>query len=417
MPRPRNAVPSYRLHKRSGQARVTVADHLGRPKEIWLPGPYNSEASLAEYERVLGILRTNGGKLPPPSQGDDMTLNELAVLFTERKVEVEYIDAEGNPTGEQDCQREALRPMLRLYGSTRARDFGPLELKAVQRAMATGSWMTPEEIAPKVKHGLPLGWCRNRVNRNVGRVRSFFKWAVSEKLASPMQLVELQSVAPLKRGRGARESEPVLPVDPDIVSKTLPHLPPHVHDMVLFQLRTGTRSGEVCALRPCDIDRTGPVWVYRPSKHKTAHLGHARAIAIGPKAQEAIGRHLEAIGPGDYVFSPARQEAEINASKRAVRKTPVQPSQVDRRKPDAERKPLEQFCNRAYARAIARACKKAGVPHWHPHQLRHTAALLIEREHGAEAARATLGHRTLNMTLHYAGIDLRRAVEVAANMG
>lgn len=346
-----------------------------------------------------------------------MTLSELVVLFTERKIEVEYVDAVGAPTGEQNCQREALRPMLRLYCSTPARDFGPLELKALQRAMATGSWMTPDEMAPKVKHGLPLGWCRNRVNRNVGRVRSFFKWAVSEKLASPMQLVELQSVAPLKRGRGVRETEPVLPVDPENVAKTLPYLPPHVRDMVLFQLRTGTRSGEVCAMRPCDIDCKGPVWVYRPSQHKSAHLGHARAIAIGPKAQEAIRRHLEVVGPSDYIFSPARQEAEIAAAKRALCRTPVQPSQIDRRKPDAERKPLKQFCNRAYARAVARGAKAANVKHWHPHQLRHTAALLVEREHGAEAARATLGHKTLNMTLHYAGIDLRRATEVAASMG
>ncbi|MFO0865862.1 MAG: hypothetical protein U0744_14630, partial [Gemmataceae bacterium] len=90
MPRPRKSVPSYRLHTRSRQARITVSDHLGRTKEIWLPGTYNSQESLAEYERMLAVLRTNGGKLPPPSHGQDITLNELVVIFTERKVEAEY---------------------------------------------------------------------------------------------------------------------------------------------------------------------------------------------------------------------------------------------------------------------------------------------------------------------------------------
>jgi len=95
----------------------------------------------------------------------------------------------------------------------------------------------------------------------------------------------------------------------------------------------------------------------------------------------------------------------------------VQPSQQDRRKAEPKRKPRARFFPGPLSRAVTRGAKAAKVPHWHPHQLRHTAALLIEREHGAEAARATLGHRTLNMTLHYAGIDLRRAAEVAAKMG
>ncbi|MBX9681187.1 MAG: tyrosine-type recombinase/integrase [Gemmataceae bacterium] len=417
MARPRNSVPTYRLHVRSGKGRITVADHLGRPKEMFLPGAFNSGESLKEYERILGILRTHGGKLPPPASGLDLTLNELVFAFTERKAEIDYIDADGKPTTEQRNFRAALAPMLRLYGSMPGVDFGPLELKAVQRAMASGSWMTPQECEVRRKNGKPIGWCRKLVNQHVSRVRSLFKWAVSEKLASPMQLVELQSVAAVKRGRGAREPEPVLPVDPETVQKSLPHLPPHVRDMVLFQLQTGARPGETCALRPRDIDRSGPVWVYRLASHKTAHHGHARAIAIGPKAQEAIRRHLEEVGPDDYVFSPARQDSEIKAARRLARKTPVQPSQVDRCKAVAERKPKQRFLPTVYARAVARGAKAAKVEHWHPHQLRHTAALLIEREHGAEAARATLGHRTLNMTLHYAGIDLRRAAEVAAKMG
>ncbi|MBX9679811.1 MAG: site-specific integrase [Gemmataceae bacterium] len=417
MSRPRKSVPSYLLHQQSGRARIAVSDHLGRPKQIMLPGDFDSPQSLTEYERLLGLLRANGGRLPPPSSGADLTVHELVLAYMERKVEAEYVDADGSPTGEQECQREAIRPLLRLYGSIPAKIFGSLELKAIQKAMANGAWLTFEECETRRKHKRPIGWCRARINRNMGRVRALFRWAVSEKLATPMQLVELQSVEPMKRGRGVRETEPVLPVDPHAVEETLGTMPPHIRDMVLFQLRTGARPGEVCAMRFRDIDKSGDVWVYRPRTHKTAHRGHVRAIAIGPKAQDAIRRHLDFAASDEHVFSPRRQQAEINAARRALRKSSVQPSQIDRSKGTPLRQPATRFSSHAYARAIARACKKAGVPHWHPHQLRHTAALLIERDQGAEAARATLGHRTLNMTLHYAGIDLRRAAEVAAKMG
>ena len=86
----------------------------------------------------------------------------------------------------------------------------------------------------------------------------------------------------------------------------------------------------------------------------------------------------------------------------------MQPSQVDRSRPNAKRRPGKQYDPRAINHAIRRGCIKAKVPLWHTHQLRHTAALLVMREHGIEAARSVLGHRTLNMTLFYSGVDVER---------
>ena len=141
-----------------------------------------------------------------------------------------------------------------------------------------------------------------------------------------------------------------------------------------------------------------------------------RAIALGPQVQLVLRKYLRG-APEAYLFSPAEQDRLIKEAKRAARKSKVQPSQRDRSKPGASRKPKDRFQVRVYNKAITRACKAAGVEHWHVHRLRHTAALLIEREHGAEAARAVLGHRTLNMTLHYSGIDLKKASQVAQAMG
>ena len=70
-----------------------------------------------------------------------------------------------------------------------------------------------------------------------------------------------------------------------------------------------------------------------------------------------------------------------------------------------------------YDKTIGRACKKANVPHWSSHQLRHLAAQLAEREIGIEGARAYLGQKSVNMTTHYAGIDMKAAAEVAKRIG
>jgi len=59
-------------------------------------------------------------------------------------------------------------------------------------------------------------------------------------------------------------------------------------------------------------------------------------------------------------------------------------------------------------RMINRAGAAAGLPHIHPHQLRHTLATqAINRGMSLEAIAAMLGHRSLDMTLRYAKIASR----------
>ncbi|HTK73829.1 MAG TPA: site-specific integrase, partial [Gemmataceae bacterium] len=52
MPRRPNPVPTYRLHKSSGQAIVTLRDQVGNRRDFYL-GPYDSPESKTEYNRVL----------------------------------------------------------------------------------------------------------------------------------------------------------------------------------------------------------------------------------------------------------------------------------------------------------------------------------------------------------------------------
>jgi site-specific recombinase XerD len=72
-------------------------------------------------------------------------------------------------------------------------------------------------------------------------------------------------------------------------------------------------------------------------------------------------------------------------------------------------KPLDRH---AVTRYLNKAAAAAGLPHLHPHQLRHTLATqAINRGMSLEAIAAMLGHRSLDMTLRYAKIANRTVAD------
>src|SRR5262249_40087476 len=82
-----------------------------------------------------------------------------------------------------------------------------------------------------------------------------------------------------------------------------------------------------------------------------------------------------------------------------------------------KRVPGEQYDTDSYRRAIARGCKRAGVPRWHPHQLRHNAGTRLRREFGLDVARAVLGHSSAVVTEVDAELDQAKAAEAMAKIG
>ena len=177
-------VPSYRYHKASRQAVVVI-----KGKSYYL-GTWNSPESQAEYHRVVGAhwspdagparsCDLAASSTPPP------TVDEVMVAYWSRRV-VPYYVKEGKPTSEQDNIRQALRPLRRLYGHTPAKDFGPLALKAVRRAM------------------IASGRCRRLINQDVHRVRAMFRWAAGEELYPGEALASLAAVEALAKGRSER---------------------------------------------------------------------------------------------------------------------------------------------------------------------------------------------------------------------
>jgi integrase len=410
MPKLIHSVPKYRRHKQSGQAIVTVN---GRD---YLLGPYGSKTSRAKYDRLIAEwLARNRQSLVDAASG--LTLAELVARYWSYAVKKHARD--GEPTAEQFKIKTALQHLLRLYQDQPAGDFAPCHLKVVRQSMIEG------------------GWSRNYVNSQVGVLVRLFKWAAVEGLVPAAVHAALALVSGLRRGEaGARETGKVRGVDIATIQATLPYLSPVVRDMIELQLASGMRPGELCIVRPCDIDRSGDVWEYIPARHKTQHLDHDRKIQIGPKGQDILRPYL--LRPTDaYCFS-AKESAEWHRRERhAARTTPLSCGSIpgSNRKRRPRRCPRDKFDVASYRRAIHRACDLAFPPpdeiandsatvekwrsdhRWSPHQLRHTAATRIRKEFDIEAAKAVLGHSATNVTGIYAEIDRGRAVQVAKMIG
>jgi len=406
--------PSYRLHKPTGQAVVTIDG-----RDFYL-GKHGSQASRSEYDRLIAEWLGNGRRL---AGSPDLTITELMVGY------VEFVDGyylkNGEPTSEASLIRYALRVLKQLYGHTPAKDFGPKALKTVRNAY------------------IESGLCRNEVNRRTGLVVRFFKWAVENELVPASVHHGLIAVPGIRKGRtDVRESKPVKPVPDAFVDAIEPHASPRIWAMIQLQRMTGMRPGEVCSIRTCDLDTAGPVWVFAPESHKTEHHERERLIYIGPRAQAVLKPWLKT-NLAAYLFSPAEAMVDILAERRKARKTRVQPSQFDRRKAAPQKTPGDRYTVDSYRYAIAKACDKA-FPHptlgtiprksltaahrselakwrsdhrWHPNQLRHNAATRLRREFGLDVARVILGHSSPVVTEVYAEVDREKAIGVMGRVG
>lgn len=386
----RKRIPTYRLHKSSGQAVVTIAGH-----DHYL-GVHGSPESQQKYARLIAEYSASGQVL---QSRPDLSVEELLAAYWVF-AQAEY-QKDGKPTGQIQRIKSAMIPLRRLYGGELARDFGPRALKAVRQQFVES------------------GWCRRLCNQSTGCLVRIFKWGAAEELVPASVWHALQAVEGLKRGRTtAPDHKPKQPVSQAHVEATLKHLPAILADLVRVQLLTGARPGEAVRLRGDQLERSGSVWLWHLASHKTEHHEHlsGKVLFVGPRCQEILLPYLQRHGDG-YLFSPRESMAQFRAGQRANRKSRVQPSQEDRSKDRPRKQPGEHYDRCYYARKIGEACRKAGLPHWHPHQLRHTAATLIAEQFGLETARIVLGHSSVATTRIYAAIDVQKAIAAMTALG
>jgi integrase len=391
----RRRTPKYRHYKPKNLGMVVIDGHAH------YLGKYDSPESRERYHRLVAELHAGrhlvASQTSPSDDETDLTVNELILAYA--RFADSYYVKDGRPTVEPTNIRLVLRLMRRLHGTTPAKSFGPLALKAVREEM------------------IRAGNCRREVNRRVGRIVRMFKWAVSEELVPPSVFEALRTVSGLRKGRSnARENPPVRPVSDDMVQAIKPFVNRHIWAMIELQSLTGMRPGEVVLIRPQNLDMSADVWVYCPERHKTEHHEKQREVLLGPRAREVLLPWLT-VRPTDYFFSPAKAIDEQRETRRQQRKTPVQPSQQNRRKSKPRKKPGDHYTVGSYRRAIQMACVKAGIPKWHPHQLRHTAATEIRKRFGIEATRIVLGHEDVRATQLYAEEDRNRGVEIMRVIG
>jgi integrase len=422
----KNSIPKLRYHKASGRAYVVL-----NQRALWL-GKSGTEEAEQNYNRTIAEWLSSGKQAA--ADGSNITLAEILSRFWVY-AEGYYRGADGKPTTELDSLRYAFRPLLKLYGSTEAAAFGPRCLRAVQRNM------------------VEIGWCRNNVNRSLSRIKMLFKWAVSQELLAGSVYHAIITVPGLRKGRSeAHETEPTKPVPQEHIDVIRPYVSRHMWTIIQLQLLTAARPSEILMMRPCNIDRSGKIWVCSPAAHKTAHHGHDRKIYLGPRSQEILTPFLFR-DPQAYCFSPAEAYAERLAKLHANRKTPQKYGNVHGscKKDDPKWKPGQYYDVAAYRLAITRAIERAfPAPehlrqgsgetkkqwhkrlskkekaelkawykqyHWHPHQLRHNAATYLRKEFGLETARIILGHRSAAITEVYAELDQQKAMEAIVRVG
>ena len=143
-------------------------------------------------------------------------------------------------------------------------------------------------------------------------------------------------------------------------------------------LRTGLRVSEFTALRADAVVQIGNApWLHVP----VGKLREDRYLPLHPTLVDLIDTY---------------RDAHVAADNPLLL-------------PNERGGPMDRHC---VTRMLNRAGRAAGLPHIHPHQLRHTLATqAINRGMSLEAIAAMLGHRSLDMTLRYAKIANRTVAE------
>lgn len=388
--------PAYCLHKPTNQAYATAPASEGKARHPVYFGIWGTEASFAAYQMFLKALGLTASvaqdaaerardRCQKPAEipalliqsSGRCTIRQLWSLFNQW-AKGYYRSAVGEPTGEADNFADAVKELLDLYGDTQTADFRKSDLESIQQLL----------VDRKLSRGV--------VNKRLNRIRRVFLWGTEDgrTLVPEYVAVSLTLVRRLEPHRSdAKECEPIRGVDPASVEKAAAAANPVVRAMMLLQLYTGMRPGEVRGLRKRMVRQAEGIWIADfGNEHKNAHRKQSRVVALGPKAVELLTEWLALCeADSDFVFRPTLQKGS--------------------------RGKLKQFTRYGYADSIHWACQKVDVPSFAPNQIRHTAAEEIRKSDGLEAVQAVLGHKSRASSERYAPAVAELATVIAKKRG
>lgn len=388
-------MPKLQFHKAS--KRYFVWD--GKAKKNFYLGRNEREAKIKYHEMMLD-WEYNGNYLVEPLDPETPGGNVYYVAELVEKYSNDRKRYFKNNIKSWDTGHMAMDYLLDNCGHLLVTQFTMKELRYIRDQM----------MKPTKRNRL---LCRNTINRLMREIALFWRWCASMEFVEIDMYHKCQSLQPLRRGHcDVPESEPVQPVELEHVRAVQANTNDSVAALIELQLLTGARPGELVGLKADDINKDVDPWEVRLARHKNAHRGKSRVLYLGPQAQAVLKPFFLKRKPGEYLFSPK----DFLEKKREEATTPRRPDQIPDL-PMTDRKVGNCYSVNTYRKAIQYACDHAGIPKWHPHQLRHTAATELRKQYGVEVARAVLGHSNLSATEIYAEVDATIAAKVAKERG
>jgi integrase len=328
-------MPAYRVHKTKNLAYVTL-----RSRMHYLGRAHSPESWRAYHAAIASYLKGE-----PPER---RSRTKVAAALTVAELTERWYLAERERFGPRHQRTYeagyASKELIRQHATASVCEFGPRAFKAIRDRM--------------VEDGRSRQW----TNRMMNTIRRCFRWGVAEELVPSDRLEALKAVDGLRHG-AAPEAPPRQAADPEAVETALRWLDANgqagAASILRFLRATGCRPGEACQAKWSELNLTGDLPHFVPSKHKTARHGIERLVPLNADALAAIGGGMRLGGDG-FVFAHTRGRP---------------------------------FTSNAILLAVRRAIAATGCANWSPYGLRHLAATVALARTGSEAAAAALlGH-------------------------
>jgi integrase len=234
---------------------------------------------------------------------------------------------------------------------------------------------TPARLVALRQQWVDDGQSVSTISKKHNYVLCAFRWAAQMDMVPASVWTSLTTVTKIKPGRSAaKQPRKVHPVTDEHIDAIIPYLQPDVAAAVEFHRLTGCRSAEVLGVTLAQIHGG----TYRPIKHKNSWRGKVRTIHLGKRALELVN-----LWGTDDVNKPLFYSKDSGE----------------------------------YGKRIKRACKRAGIPHFSPHQIRHAHGTKVRHLFGLDAAQAALGHSSARTTEIYAEVSEALAKKVSDSLG
>jgi len=371
--RSRRALPGYLKH-RSGQARVILGG-----KTHYL-GKFGTPESHEEYSRLIREWEKNDRQPLVPVPDAQEAVISVGNLIDEFWRWVETTGAyrkNGVPTSAHARTKASLESLREFAGALGLRALSKQTLVVFRDHLCSDS--------PRTMIG---------VNKTIQIVKRMVAWGAERGMVQEMQAM---LIGTLKAIREAPRKKPPVPLENLLKTiRKLEQTAPVVADMVKVQFLLGCRPGEVRLMRWANIDRAGvkkgrrTFWLYTVQDGKT----RKEVYPISPEAQAILLRH-EKDDATEPVFTPHDQARVTGRDHALPYKTP---------------RPYER-CD--YLQCVRRAAKRAKVPAFGVHQIRHTSLSLVanDKRGGIGAAAALANHASHSTTARfYASCEAKSAM-------